>query len=106
MTRTNVLSVHQLGAYTSILLMKKIIESHRPYQLAEKLSSFVVKSNTRTGSYFRVPNLSLSISREGFMYKTMKLYNMLPMFIREETNLRAFKREVKSWVNANVATKP
>ena len=106
MTRTNVLSVHQLGAYTSILLMKKILESQRPYQLAKKLSSFVVNSNTRTGSYFRVPNLSLSISREGFMYKTMKLYNMLPTFIREETNLRAFKREVKSWVNANVATKP
>ena len=95
------LSVHQLGASRTIVIVKKIIMSQKPSYLAEKLQLLHSKVfNSGSGA------AKLGIQREGFVYRGGKLFNLLPICIREETNIRNFKKKVKKWVIENIEVKP
>ena len=99
------LSIHQLGAQKTILMMKKILSSQKPAYLRAKL-------NVREGGGSRlnqtiVPiKASLNISRNNFLYRGIKLFNQLPEELRIEAELSKFKSKLKTWVKLNIAVKP
>ena len=99
------LSIHQLGAQSTIMMIKKIILSQKPVYLADKL---VNKSatGTRSDSTFEVSKPSLSLTRSSFLYRGIKLYNQLPEDLRKENNVTNFKKLSREWTKQNISVKP
>ena len=91
------LSIQQLTAYTSLVLFQKTIYNQEPAYLAAKL-----QMNPRV----MLPKYKLSVSREGFFYRTSALYNSLPVDLRVDMPPNKFKRIVKIWISENVPVKP
>ena len=99
------LSVHQLGALQTVVMTKKIILSQKPSYLAQRLQ---IRQDRGPGlaSTIQQKKTKLGIYREGFVYRGAQLFNMLPLQLREETNMNKFKKNVKSWIKSTVAVKP
>ena len=58
-----------------------------------------------TNEHINIPS-DLSLSRASFFYRGSKLYNNLPMHIKEITSLPRFKSNVKAWIKRNVSLRP
>ena len=103
--RTYELSVHQLGAMSTIIMTKKILQSGKPEFIADQM---IVREagGTRSGNTMQLARSSLTLSREGFLYRGSKLFNLLPENLRNENKISKFKREAKAWVKLNIAVKP
>ena len=99
------LSVHQLGALSTISMVKKITLSKKPSYLSSRLKKGENPA-TRCGSVIQLEDFKLGIQREGFVYRGGKLYNQLPLELREEQNIKQFKKKAKIWVRDNVTIKP
>ena len=96
-------------AFSTILMVFKVLNSGKPTYLARKLE--VIREAGMTvrrwdGSTVKVPNYYLDISRAGFIYRGAKLFNKLPRALREEQRTEVFKKELKIWVRGNVSIKP
>ena len=52
------------------------------------------------------PNHSLSITKEGFVYRGITLMNMLDVPLRCEPRLEKFKAGLRDWVKKNISAKP
>jgi len=106
---TGDLSVHQLGAYHSLLTLARIFLKNKPEYFVNRLSLRKPASNnifpSRHLNMIQV-NCNLSLSRSGFSYRTSKLWNCLPGNLRSLTNMKMFKGEVKEWVKEFVTVKP
>ena len=106
---TGDMSVHQLGAYQTLVTVFRIIRSGQPKYLAEKLHMKTPVDNNIFPSrhmYNIQIQYTLSISRCGFLYRGLRLWNMLPMELKTETNIKTFKYGVKRWVLGNIFRKP
>ena len=103
------LSVHQLGAYHSLLTLARILVSGKPEYFVSKLilrkpvDEIIFPS--RQLNTIEV-NCRLSLSRSGFCYRAAKLWNSLPARLRNETRMNVFKVEAKEWVRGFIAVKP
>ena len=93
------LSVHQLTAYHTLLMAHKIIVTQKPQYLSEKLK-------LKATNYKIEANRKLIISRSGFIYRSSRLFNMLPLYLRMETRINIFKTKVKKWVQNHIELKP
>ena len=49
---------------------------------------------------------SLSTTRSGFCYRAAKLFNSLPLNLRECCSENAFKNEAEKWVKENIKIEP
>ena len=103
--RNNVLSVHQLGAHSTIMLAKKIITDRKPQYLADQFQ-VSNETNTRNRTHLMLPKVSLSASREGFVYRAIKLVNMLPTSLWKEESMQSFKEKLREWIKSNIRIKP
>ena len=104
---TGSLSVHQLVAYQTIIMVRSIIENKKPKYIADKLRPIQGKARLRTGTgNLNIPQYKLSLSREGFVYRGAYIYNLLDETIKKEENLGKFKDNVKGWVKRNISIKP
>ena len=99
------LSVHQLGAFRTINLTKKIILTQKPSYLADRLK-IPQDRGTRSGEVLNQENLQLRLAREGFVYRGTKLYNLFPENLKQETKMRRFKKITKSWIKQNIPVRP
>ena len=99
------LSIHQLGAYHTVTMAKKIILSQKPIYLAAKLQPLPLREASLE-SRINLEQFSLGISREGFVYRGAKLYNQLPLSLKLESNIKYLKKEAKEWIRKTVALKP
>ena len=104
MAKTETLSIHQLGAQSTRVMTKKILLSGQPSYLAQKLTPR--NSSGIFGSTIKPPTVCLTLSREGFLYRSSKLYNLLPEDLRKEDKISNFKKKIKTWVIKNVSLKP
>ena len=95
------LSVHQLTAYHTLLMAHKILVHQKPRYLYEKL-----KVKNYDGVFKMTANMKLSVSRGGFIYRSSRLFNMLPLALRMETNIKMSKGKVKKWVQEKIEMKP
>ena len=99
------LSVHQLGALQTVVMTKKIILSQKPSYLANRLQ-ISQENGPGVGSTIKLRKTQLGISKEGFIYRGAKLFNMLPLQLKEESNISKFKKMAKSWIKSTIAVKP
>ena len=95
---SDMLSVNQLVAYTTIMIAYKVQQAKEPKYLADKL-----KMNTggRINIYFK-----LSRAREGFMYRAGKCYSQLPPELKLETEAGPFKSKLRKWIREVIPAIP
>ena len=94
--RSNTLSVQQMIAYQTAVTTFKIIQSNKPSYLAKKLKVRKEGMSLRGGRGSVVhSDHSLSIAREGFLYRGATLINKLDASLRNETKLEMFKKGLK-----------
>ena len=99
------LSVHQLGAMQTVMMIKKTILSKKPNHIAERIQSSHDRG-TRAGLTLNQEPTTLVRRREGFIYRGGSLYNLLPLELKQGMNIKKFKQGVKTWVKSNIAVKP
>ena len=58
------------------------------------------------GEELRVPQYNLEVSRAGFIYRGVNLFNTLTLSIMEEKKTKVFKASVKKWVKENIGIRP
>ena len=100
LAKTEILSIHQLGSQST----KKILLSGQQSYLAQNLTSR--NSSGRSESTRKSPTVCLTLSREGFLYRSSKLYNLLIEDLRKEDKISNFKKKIKTLVIKNVHLKP
>ena len=94
-------------AYQTAVMAYKVVTSKKPEYLADKLKILNVGGSLRkkTGS-ISLPRYSLSISREGFLYRASTILNLMEEEWSCDPNSEKFKIHAKDWVKANIAIKP
>ena len=94
-------------AFQTIVMTYKITRSKKPTYLAKKMQSRSNQTNLRgrSGSVLQ-PKTSLSIRKEGFVYRGITLMNMLDVSLRCEAKLENFKVRLRDWVKKNISVKP
>ena len=102
---TGDLSIHQLGAHSTLMMLKRILQSGKPEYIASKLVTHN-SQDTRSGSTLLPARASLNLSKSSFIYRAIKLYNQLPEHIRQVDKITSFKKETKEWVKSNIQIKP
>ena len=51
-------------------------------------------------------DFNLSIARSGFIYRGAKLWNMIPINVRNANSPHTFKKQIKQWIKSNVSIHP
>ena len=104
---TGTLSIQQMIAYQTSVMAYKIVNSKKPTYLAQRLQvvqpDIELRGNPRMVTQ---PGYKLGISREGFLYRSASLLNMMDEKLREEPKPENFKTEAKKWVKDNIKVKP
>ena len=96
------LSVQQLTAYHTLSTMYKTMHNKEPVYLNSMIDqNRAMLDKTRLQSAFH-PRYNLSTSRQSFMYRGQKLYNLLPATISTSRDIHSFKRSVKTWIKLNI----
>ena len=103
------MSIHQLTAYHTLVMVKKIKSNRKPEYLDRRLP-FITFEEDVVGPRRQQNKIfvrqSLNISRAGFIYRGSLLWNQLSDQLRCTSNLGIFKTQVRVWVEQNVAIKP
>ena len=99
------LSIHELGAQMTLVMVKKTLLSGKPKYLNERLKPRLFQ-DTRKGTLVEPLHTKLITRRSGFLYRGIKLFNQLPETLRDEPKIDKFKKGVKIWVKEKVAVKP
>ena len=86
--KTGDLSVHQLGAQSTLIMVKKIITSKKPSYLSDRLIT-TQPLNNRSG--LATMTTSLNLKKSSFLYRGIKLFNQLPEENRKATEITEFK---------------
>ena len=104
------LSVNQLAAYSMELQVFKISSSRQPDYHFDRLfggsDSGIFETETRSmrNKESRV-DFNFSQGRVSFFYLASKLWNSLPLAIRNSRNTNEFKRKAKIWTKVNIPAK-
>ena len=117
------MSVRQLLAYHSLVLLQKTMASQKPVYLYKKITSgghfpyktrqasecppgfsFTVTHPADSGTIRHEPGTKLGLSKQGWCWKSVELYNTLPTDLRLERKMPSFKKRLKDWVGLNIRT--
>ena len=108
--RAGQLSVHQLAAYHSLLQTYKCKTTGQPKYMFTRLFPDSVDNG---GSQLRgITNeninihFDLSLSRGSFFYRAGRLWNWLPISIKNCGTVPTFKKHVKKWIFENISVTP
>ena len=100
------MSVRQLMVYHSLVLLHKTLASKYPVYLYQKVTSGGEFSySTRqanTGSIRQGPSPRTELSRAGWCWRSVDLYNTLPTDLKHERKLPSFKKRLKEWIGPNI----
>ena len=94
------LSVHQLAALHTLLTVFRIVTTRQPEYLAKKLAIRTPDEDRIFPSrqlYTRQVRNDLTIGRSGLINRGGKLWNYLPLDIRQEYRPAVFKSNVRNW---------
>ena len=106
---TNSLSIQQMVAYYTLIMVHKITITGKPAYLAERLK--LRNEDERElrgwgGRTVEIPDYSLETSRAGFVFRGGRLYNSVSRNLREEMSISKFKEGAKKWVKEQIPVKP
>ena len=109
------LSVRQLMSYHSLVLLHKTINHRKPEYLYKKVTSGSCQPRTRheteaadsllAAGVSNPPSINsckLQVTRKSWCWTSVYWYNQLPINLRTETKLQAFKTRLKQWVLLHV----
>ena len=98
------LSVQQLVAYHSVVLVYKVLKTQKPQYLYSMFSSQYQYDTRQAKSgmikHTERPRLEMSLS--SFRYRAAKIFNELPPEIRNKQTLLNFKIAAKDWIRKTV----
>ena len=98
------LSVQQLVVYQTVVMVYKILKNQSPSYLHSMFSTSYNYRTRQAGSGIirstRTPALDLAAC--SFRYRASKMYNDLPVYLREKSNLSGFKSATKDWIKKNI----
>jgi hypothetical protein len=109
LSSTNTLSVQQMVAYYTLIMVHKITMTGKPTYLAGRLKLRQEDERELRGWGGRtvdIPGYSLETSRAGFVYRGGRLYNSVSRSLREEMSISKFKQGAKKWVKEQIPIKP
>ena len=98
------LSINQLTAYHSLILIFKVLSDQKPRYSHLKMSSeFVHRTRQATGGAIKETRIfRQDAGSSSFIPRTSKLWNSVPVEIRKVEKIDQFKKIVKQWVEKNV----
>ena len=104
---TDSLSIQQMIAYQTAVMAHKIVKTKKPEYLASKIQERNVYGGLR-GRWGSIgqPSYTLSISKEGFLYRAATILNMMEENLRTEPRIEIFKTSTKVWVKEKIPIKP
>ena len=94
--RVGWMSVQQLIAYHSLLVVYRVRQSKEPEYLARPLSRDNYRGN------IIIENSRLGLYKSSFIPRASALWNTLPAVLRNTAKVGTFKMELRKWVDANV----
>ena len=102
----NWLSVNQMIAYHSLVLLYKVQMNHEPKYLHGMFTT-ERRYNTRGEGVGKLDCVSvdpptLRISCHSFRWRTVQSWNQLPASIRQIRSLLDFKRKLKTWIREHI----
>ena len=107
---SDMLSVNQLIAFYTIMLVFQIKLSNQPLYLAKRLGFCEISFNERNRRHdcrdLIQIKFNLSTAREGFIYRASKLWSALPLPLKMETKKKQFKKGLKTWVETTIPAIP
>ena len=108
-------------AYHSIILLHKTLSTKAPEYLYKKVTaggqfsyktrqaaecpaefSFTVHHPTNNGTIRQAVCNKLGMSKNGWCWRSVEMYNTLPTNLRLEQKLPKFKTRLKNWVEENI----
>ena len=100
------LSVKQLIAYHSLLLMYKIRKNDKPVSLKLRVKENFAYQTRQAANNNLVRNEAVRTDKlqNSFLYNTTALWNKLPPHLKNEEKLLKFKKLLKTWVKLNIMT--
>ena len=102
------MSVKQLLAYHSLVLLYRTVSNKKPDYLYNKVKSGgEYRYNTRqaeSGSIRQGPGPSLDICKQSWCWKSVEVFNTLPTDLKMEKKLPNFKKRLKDWIKLNINT--
>ena len=102
MKENNIMSLTQICAYTSLLLIKKMKHGNHCNPRVRQLIQDKEVNDRRNGklNHVIIPYYRLKILQNQCPYICPKLYNELPHYLRLETaTIRVYKEEIKKLLN-------
>ena len=105
---SEMMSVNQMIAFSTINTTFKIKKSGKPVYLVKRLG---FDRNAPIHRPFRNPqqiniDYTLNTSREGFVYSAAKLWSSLPISLKSELIDKSFKKDLKVWIHDNIPSLP
>ena len=96
----NWLNVNQKIKFNVIIFVFKIINGYLPKYLMEKLNYVgdLTQYNLRNKFDFRLDLFRNSRTQNSLIYKGLRLYNEIPIELRNEKNLLKFKKKLETYV--------
>ena len=91
------LTVRQLIAYHTLLVIHKIRVNNQP----SYLSQFLLRENHN--GHIIIKNVHLNILRDSFVFRGAVQWNNLPRSLRSESSASKFKKSLKTWVLDHVS---
>ena len=101
---TGIPSVNQMAALATLTMLKKMMDSGKPRLVVERLRK--TESRHQTLSVNRPTSHQLKMTRESFMERAVRLWNIIPAYLKGTQPRARFKTEAKKWVKLNVPAKP
>jgi hypothetical protein len=109
------MSVKQLIAYHSIVLLHKTLKNKTPSYLFKKVTTSTDQYNTRQAAEYAaalvaagameqpgVEHCELDVTNSSWCWTSVRMYNRLPPGLRAESKLGKFKTRLKDWVSINI----
>ena len=106
---TGSLSVQQMVAYHTLVMVHKIVNTGLPCYLADRLQLRSAEGRELRGQgagMILQSDPTLSVSRGGFVYRGSRLFNMLSWNLRTEISVKKFKPGARSLVKENIKIRP
>ena len=103
------LSVHQLGAFYTVMQIHKTVTSGQSKYFSER---FLLRNPTQYNIFPRTHvntikvRGNLTLSRSGFIHRGAQLWNPLPSDLRNCPDVISFKIDLWRWIVSTVAVKP
>jgi hypothetical protein len=98
------LSVYQLSVHHSVVLVFKVKQEKSPKYLYNMLSTTYNYTTRETDSkrIRHTRGTELGLAQDSFRWRSVDMFNLLPLEIRNMSNLRKFKSASKDWIKQNI----